>query len=135
MKINSENGLAVTDIAIAIVVIFIFATIISVVVYNYNSASEEINLKSEAMQFAIQEIENMKNKTIDELETEDATYRSLREIEGKEGFWREIIVEDYADIKTGAERNLVKKVTVKIEYRFKKEIEDVELSTIISKET
>ena len=135
MKIKKESGYTVIDIAIAVVVIFIFSSLIAILVYNFNSNSQEMDLKSKALEIAIQEIENMKNKTIDELETEDATYRGLTEIEGKEGFWREIIVEDYADIKKGAERNLVKKVTVKIEYKIKKEIKDVELSTIISKET
>ena len=134
MKIKRENGITGIDISIAVVVIFLFISIISVLGYNINSNFQEINLKSEAIQIAIEEIENMKEKTIEDFETEDSSYRDLAEIEEKKGFWREIIVEDYADINPEADRNLVKKVTVKIQYKFKKEVQDVELSTIISKE-
>ena len=76
----------------------------------------------------------MKTKTIEDLETENTSYRNLSEIAGEQGFWREIIVKDYAENNPGATSGLVKKVTVRVQYKFKKETESVELSTIISKE-
>ena len=39
MKKNNENGFAVTDIAISLVVVFMFASLISILVYNFNIRS------------------------------------------------------------------------------------------------
>lgn len=57
-------------------------------------------------------------------------------MENKEGFFKTIIVEDYADLDNNSEKipNLVKKVTVKISYMFQAKEQSVELSTILSKE-
>ena len=132
MKIKNEKGFAVVDIAITVIVIFIFISLIAILLYNLNSSSKEIELKSEATNIAIQEIEMMKNKTIDDLNNEDTSYRSPQEI--KTGFTREIIVQDYNEINPEKIPNIVKKVTVQVKYKFKKDVEVVELSTVISKE-
>ena len=57
-------------------------------------------------------------------------------MENKEGFFKTIIVQDYADLDNNSEKipNLVKKVTVKISYMFQAKEQSVELSTILSKE-
>ena len=59
-----------------------------------------------------------------------------QKVENKEGFFKTIIVEDYADLDNNSEKipNLVKKVTVKISYMFQAKEQSVELSTILSKE-
>lgn len=131
MNIKSEKGFTGIEISISIVVIFIFTTIIAILCYNINSASEEIELKSTALDIALQGIETMKNKTITELNSISTNETKEQEIE--EGFTREISIIDYADIANTATRDIVKKVTVTVKYKFKKQIEKVELSTIISK--
>ena len=131
MNIKSEKGFTGIDISIAIIVIFIFSTLIALLCYNINSRSEEIELKSKALELAIEEIEKMKNKTISQLNTLNTSYTTEQEIQ--EGFSREISIIDYHDIKPSADSNIVKKVTVKIKYKFRKQIETIELSTIISK--
>ena len=69
---------------------------------------------------------------------EDKNGNSLenQKVENKEGFFKTIIVEDYADLDNNSEKipNLVKKVTVKISYMFQAKEQSVELSTILSKE-
>ena len=132
MKIKSERGFTSIDIATTVVVIFIFISIISILVYNFYSSSQEVKLKSEATNIAVEGIEMMKNKTMEDLETENKEYRNPQEI--KEGFTREIIVQDYHDINPEKIPNIVKKVTVRVKYKFKKEIQVIELSTVISKE-
>ena len=59
-----------------------------------------------------------------------------QKVENKEGFFKTIIVQDYADLDNNSEKisNLVKKVTVKISYMFQAKEQSVELSTILSKE-
>lgn len=131
MKKGNQKGLAVVDISIAIIVLFIFISVISILAYNFSSSSKEVELKSHALEIAIREIETMKNKSIEELETEDINYRSAQEIET--GFIREILVQDYSEINPDKMSGIVKKITVKIQYKFKKQIETVELSTVVSK--
>lgn len=132
---KSEKGYTGIDIAISVVVIFIFVSVIATLSYTFNSSSKEVELKAEATAIAVEEIEKMKNKTIEKTETEDTSYRETTEIENKQGFYRTITVQDYHDIDATKISGLVKKVTVTIQYMFKGETQTVELSTIIAKES
>ncbi len=142
MKMKSEKGYTGIDIAISVVVLFIFVSIIVVLSYNVNSSLKELQLKSEAVDLAVEEIEKMKNKTFEtllsELGQEENSYGKSEEdakIEDiKEGFYRKIIVQDYNDFDKSKESNIVKKITVQILYKFKTKEQKVELSTIMSKE-
>ena len=134
MEMKSEKGYTGIDIAISVVVLFIFVSLIAILSYNFNSSSKEIELKSKATAIAVSEIEMMKNKTLEDIEKEiDTSYRETTEIE--EGFFRTITVQDYHDIDETKIPGLVKKITVQVQYKFKGKIQDVELSTIVSKES
>ncbi|MCI8412299.1 MAG: type II secretion system protein [Clostridia bacterium] len=129
MKLKSEKGFTGIDIAISIVVLFIFVSLIASLIYNYNISSKEATRKSTALELAINEIENIKTKEIDAInnETTETT---------EEGFFKTIEIKDYADIaKEPKEENIVKKVTVKISYMSNGKEENVELSTIVTKES
>lgn len=127
---KSDKGYTGVDISISIVVLFIFVSIIAVLFYNSNTSSKGIKLKSEATSIAINEIEIMKNKTLEDIEVEDIKYRETTQIE--EGFFRNIIVQDYHDIDATKTSGIVKKVTVQVKYMFKGKEQSVELSTIIT---
>ena len=127
MNFKSERGYTGIDIATSIVILFIFVSLIATLSYNFSSTSKQIELRAEATALAVSEIEQMKNKRL-----EDIDYRETIEIQ--EGFFRTITVLDYHDIDETKLAGLVKKVTVQIQYKFHQEIETVELSTIISKE-
>ena len=139
---KSEKGFTGIDIAIAVIILFIFISLIAVLSYNINSSSKEMELKTEAINLAVEEIEKLKNKPfnnlISELESEGVKCgnseetASLQEI--KEGFYRKIIIMDYHDIDNAKLPDIVKKVTVQIEYKFKAKDQKVELSTLLSKE-
>lgn len=143
MKIKSEKGFTGIDIAISVIVLFIFVSIIAMLMYNFNSTSKEVELKSEATYLAISEIENVKRKGFENYE--NLNIESTTDVEGnellnqpteKEGFYKSIIVQDYADLypdNSNIISNLVKKVTVKITYMFKAEEQSVEISTVLSK--
>lgn len=136
MKFRSQKGYTGIDIAVSVVVITIFVSLIAVVIARFNSSANEIKNKEEAVAIAVKEIENIKSQGLEvfidkgidteEIITEGAT--------DTEGFYKVIIVEDYAHIEEGKLQNIVKKVTVKISYMFKGEEQTVELSTILSKE-
>lgn len=143
MKFRSEKGYTGVDIAIAVIVITMFVSLIAVLIYRFNSLSNEIELKSEATAIAIDEIENIKKQGFEVYDgmnintTEDKDGNTLEnQPTQKEGFYRTIVVEDYTDIEENEQKisNLVKKVTVKISYMFQGKEQTVELSTILSKE-
>lgn len=144
-KMRSEKGSTVIDAAIAIIVIFIFVSIISILSYNYNSSANELKIKSDALYIAVDEIEKIKAKSIsdftgmDQNTTEDEDGNSLvnQPIVGQEGFYKTISILDYKDINESEEieKDVAKKITVKISYMFKGKEQSVELSTILTKES
>ena len=142
MKFYSEKGYTGVDIAISVIVIFIFVSLISFLIYRFNSSAKEVELKSEATSIAVEEIEKVKQDGFEKYDgmnkdtKEDKNGNSLEKVENKESFFKTIIVQDYADLDNNSEKipNLVKKVTVKISYMFQAKEQSVELSTILSKE-
>lgn len=140
MKMKSEKGYTGIDIAISVVIIFIFVSLLAILSYHINSSSKEIELKSEATSLAIDEIEKMKNISFDDIKdrskaNDNSEYIQTEEIETNPGFFRSVIIEDYADEETSKIPGLVKKITVQIKYIFKGNEQTVELSTIMSKES
>ena len=141
MKFYSEKGYTGIDIAISIVVITIFISLIAVIISRFNSSADEIKYKEEATAIAIEEIEKIKKEGFEtykdrSIANENSEVSKNIEIEGKEGFHKTILVEDYTDIERNSEKisGLVKKVKVKISYMFQGKEQSVEVSTIISKE-
>lgn len=139
--IKNDKGFTGIDMAIAFVVIFIFVSMISLLIYNINSGAKEIELKTEATYLAIDTIETIKSEGFEAYANRSqAAGNSIvceqEEIEGNQGFFKTIIVIDYADIAEdeNVKPNLVKKATAKISYMFKAQEQTIELSTILSKE-
>lgn len=133
MNLKSEKGYTGIDIAISVIVIFIFISMISMLSYNFNSTSMEIEYRAEALDIAMNEIEIMKTKSWQDITTEDTKYRATTEVQ--QGYYRTIIVEDYHDIDSSKVAQILKKITVRIEYKFKKDMQKVELSTVIVRES
>ncbi len=130
---KSEKGYTGVDIAISIVVITIFISLITVITYRFNSSTKEIELKSEALDIAINKIEEIKSKGIEQVNEEG------RELNGHQGFYQKVEVTDATDIINFEDNqlrkdNLVKKAIVTISYKFKNKEEKIELSTILVKE-
>ncbi len=142
MKLRSEKGFTGIDISISVVIIFIFVSIIAALIAQVNSKSREISLKNDATYIAINEIEKVKSNGLEEyVGKSEADGNNVicenEEIENEEGFYKTITVLDYADVEKDEEieKDIVKKVTVKISYMFRNEEQKVELSTIVSKES
>lgn len=126
---KSEKGFTGVDIAISVIVITMFVAIIALLMSRFNSSSNELELKSEAVDIAIQEIEKVKEAGIDNAQNEEES-----EISEKPGFYKKIEIVDYAENKTDKVQGLVKKATVTISYIYKNQEQKVELSTILEKE-
>lgn len=137
MSLKNQKGVIGIDIAISIVVLFIFVTIIAVLSYQSSSTSKEIELQAKATSIAVDKIEQMKALNFDDIKNRseangNSNYQILQEEPGQEGFFSEIVIQDYADLEEGAKQGIVKKVTVRVKYMFKAQEQTIELSTILS---
>ncbi|MBD9158812.1 MAG: hypothetical protein EGQ16_06240 [Clostridiales bacterium] len=141
MNFRSEKGFTGIDIAVSVVIIFIFISIIAMLSYRINSTSKEIQLKSDAIYVAINEIENAKSKGLEEFEGRSVADGNSVVVENveteKQGYYKTITVLDYTDLDGNADKtkDIVKKVTVKITYMYKAKEQSVELSTLLTKES
>ncbi len=142
MKLKSEKGFTGVDVAIAVVVLFIFVSLIAIMSYRVNSTASEINLKAEATSIAVDEIEKVRNLEFSQIQNisqanGNSIYVPQQEVAGSEGFYKKVEIKDYADIKpqNNPQSGLVKQVNVQVTYSFKGKAQQVELSTIIAKQS
>ncbi len=141
MNLRSEKGFTGIDIAVSVVIIFIFISIIAILSYRINSTSKEIQLKSDAIYVAINEIEDVKSKGLEEFAGRSVADGNSIVTENaeteKQGYYKTITVLDYTDLEGNSDKtkDIVKKVTVKITYMYKAKEQSVELSTLLTKES
>lgn len=141
MNFRSEKGFTGIDIAVSVVIIFIFISIIAILSYRINSTSKEIQLKSDAIYVAINEIEDAKSKGLEGFKGRSVADGNSVVVENveteKQGYYKTITVLDYTDLDGNADKtkDIVKKVTVKITYMYKAKEQSVELSTLLTKES
>ena len=133
MNLREQKGFAGSDIIISVIILFIFVSLISTMFYNFNISGKEVERRSEAVNIAVSEIEQIKINGFSQLINDDISCEK-KAVEGKNGYYKTITVEDYADTDTTKQKDVVKKVNVKITYKFKNQEQNVELSTILSKE-
>lgn len=139
MRLRSEKGFTGIDIAVSVVIVFIFVSIISMLIYQVESNSKEITLRSDATYIAINEIEQVKINGFEtykgkSIANGNNVITKDEAVSGTQGYYKTIEVEDMNDIDTQKTADIVKRVTVKISYMFQGKVQDVELSTILSKE-
>lgn len=146
MNIRKENGVTGIDISIAIVVLFIFVSLIASLIYNYNVSVKESTRKTQALNLAIDEIEKVKKNGFSKYENLDKNstqynndgteIENNQSIAGNEGFFKTIEITDYTDIKgnENEQKDIVKRVTVIISYKSKGELQEIKLSTLLTKE-
>lgn len=138
---KNQKGYTGVDIAISVVVITIFIALIGTLVFNFNSNSNEIEYRSKALDYAINEIERLKSLDINAVES--AAETEIEENNKGTGYYKKIDVVDASSEDIISESDLgdrarvsglVKKATVTISYKYRNQTKSVELSTIISKE-
>ena len=135
MNLREQKGFAGSDIIISVIILFIFVSLISTMFYNFNVSGKELERRSEAVNIAVSQIEQIKINGFSQLINGTDISCNKETIEGKEGYYKTITVEDYADTDETKQRDVVKKVNVKITYKFKNQEQYVELSTILSIES
>ena len=150
MIVKNEKGITNIDLTVSIILITVFIALIATIMYTINANFNSIERRTEATNYAINEIESLKAKNFEDLQdtptdgTNDFVNIIVKEEEGNTaiekttGFSKKIAIIDYSNLPENQGDDtilsgLVKKVTVEIAYKDKDRIETVELSTVIAK--
>ena len=150
MNFKNEKGITGIDLTVSIILITVFIALIATIMYTINANFNSIERRTEATNYAINEIESLKAKNFEDLQdtptdgTNDFVNIIVKEEEGNTaiekttGFSKKIAIIDYSNLPENQGDDtilsgLVKKVTVEIAYKDKDRIETVELSTVIAK--
>lgn len=147
MNIKNNKGITGVDITIAIIILALFVSLITSMFYNVTIIGRTVNRKAEAVYIAIQVIEAAKQIGYDELpkgETDETTSLTLEELNTKleenaitlkNGYSVDIKVENYRKIKGDLTlEDILKRITVTVNYKEQNKEQSVELNTVIIKE-
>ena len=139
MEFKSEKGVTGVDISTAIIALFIFVSLIATLIYNYNLSSKKETRKAEALEIAINKIEQIKADGIEEYKGKseaenNSVIEENQEVTGHEGFFETVTIQDYADVENYRLPDYVKKATIEVKYNENGKAQSVTLSTILKKE-
>lgn len=144
MLIKEERGFSEIDMVISVILITIFIALIGNLIVSINLNSKNIERKTVATSYAVQEIEKIKSqKYIDDYEDKGIENEDI--IEEKDivdssgnfsGYHKKVSIKDYVLIQDDDTKqvNLVKEVIVEVSYKIGNEDKNVKISTYISKE-
>jgi hypothetical protein len=143
MLIKNEKGVTGIDIVVSVIIITIFIALIANLIATINLNSSDIEKKTQATSYAVEEIEKIKadgyianyeNKGIDSEET--LLDEDINNNDGFTGYHKTVKIKDYILIKedTSKEKNILKEITVEISYKSRKDTESVKISTYITSE-
>ena len=141
MNKQSERGITTIDVTVSVILITLFVALIATLMYNINSNQNAIERRSQAINYAINEIEKLKQQDFTELiDTDESTneFENITDGGSATGYEKKITIVDYANLaenqgNTSIISGLVKKVTVQVAYKEGDTTQTVELSTVIGK--
>ena len=148
MNLKNNKGYVITDVSIAIIILLIFIPVIMGMVYGIDTSKLSTEIKSEAINIAINTIEAAKGLPIEEVtqsnvltevsnmeafETYTISNKDTKTIieTNKASYELEVNVEDYNTSNNNADPNLVKTVTATVTYKVKGTEKNIELSTVV----
>ena len=134
MHIKEEKGVTGVDIVISVIIITIFIALIANLIANININSKNIERRSQAISYAVDESYNNKGIQQQDILTDE----DINDENGKfTGFHKTIYISDYVYIKGDStkQNDLVKQITVKIAYNTSSGEKSEEISTYITKES
>lgn len=146
MKIKDEKGFTGIDITVAVIIIMLFMTLIGTIFYNITASHRQLERKTEATYIAIDVMEKLKaqnyndlivgeynsNKITDEEYGKNKTAKILKDAI-EEGYSLKVTIKNYNTPEENG-YDLVKIITVKVEYKVGKDTENVELKTTVTRE-
>lgn len=139
MFTKNEKGFSGIDVIVSIIVMTIFITMIGNLIVNINLNSKDIERKTIATSYAIQEIEKIKSEGISQyygkgIDVEEIIEEDINKDNEFTGYRKKIIIKDYVLISgdNTKEQDKVKQVTVEISYRLGNKEKNVSISTYIT---
>ena len=156
MKLRSNKGFTGIDISVAVIIMLIFVVLITTLFYSFSVSSKNVERRSEANYLSIQIIEAIKTLDYGDIpivslakvtkdgitdieetqETEALRNKILNDVGIKEGYTATVQIQTYKDYINSAEEleDVIKIVTVQVEYTVEKTPQAVEIRTAIIKE-
>lgn len=136
MKIKDEKGFTGIDITVAVIIIMLFMTLIGTIFYNITASHRQLERKTEATYIAIDVMEKLKAQNYDDLIVGEYNNNTIAKILKdeiiEEGYSLKVTIENYKTQEK--DYDLVKIITVKVEYKVGKNTENVELKTTVTRE-
>lgn len=133
MKLNNNRGITGIDISVALGILILFVSIIASLSYNFVTSSRNVERKTRATYMAIEIIEDIKQIDYNSIINGEMQIADIEQLTGKtinkyDGYTATISSALYD------QNDVLKIVTVRIEYTVGKTLENVEIKTAISKE-
>lgn len=136
-KIKQIDGFTPVDIAISVVIIVIFIGLIATLFYNFYLTANDKNRNAMATNCLIDIIEEVKKMDYDQLNTQevDLLLSSLQHNKTiPNGFTVFAKIQKYNEIEGNEQKlDVIKILQVKVEYRIGQKIQNIEVSTLITK--
>jgi type II secretory pathway pseudopilin PulG len=137
MKIKDEKGFTGIDITVAVIIIMLFMTLIGTIFYNITASHRQLERKTEATYIAIDVMEKLKAQNYDDLIVGEYNNNTIAKILKdeiiEEGYSLKVTIKNYNTPEENS-YDLVKIITVKVEYKVGKNTENVELKTTVTRE-
>lgn len=123
MNLRSEKGVSTIDITVSIIVITLLLSVIVALTLNINSNNNKVKIKSDALTYAVKEIEQIK-----------ATGWNVSNSEGYidgTSYYKIIKIEDAHSINESIDENTIRRATVEVYYKIGKNDEKISLSAML----
>ena len=143
MNFKENKGITGVDLSVALIIVVLFVGLIVTLTYNFSASSQEVNRKSQAINIAIQKVEELKGKPYDEITSGESTeYRDKngQTINGNSGAYEvKTLVTKYSDseyVPVGEKEKIsdvIKIVNITVRYTVQSKEQKVEISTVIAK--
>ena len=137
MLIKEEKGFTGIDITVAVIIIMLFMTLIGTIFYNITASHRQLERKTEATYIAIDVMEKLKAQNYDDLIVGEYNNNTIAKILKdeiiEEGYSLKVTIKNYNTPEENS-YDLVKIITVKVEYKVGKNTENVELKTTVTRE-
>ena len=159
MKLKNDKGYVLTDVSISVIILLILTPVIMGVVYRINSTKRNSEIKSEAINIAVNSLEAAKGIGVSDLidsnenkaetlilnKLNEENYNNKLNIDQTEGktatfntdkgsYMLLLNITDFADAENAPDdvmRNIVKTVNATVKYRTNGTDQEINLSTVI----
>lgn len=144
MNFKEEKGISGIDITVSVLILTLLVAFITNISYQLDKNNKITLRKTEAIAYALSEIESIKNKGYqteydgkglaqEEILQEKEIYDSNGQITG---YQETILIQDYTSLagNESKQADCIKKITIEISFKIGKQQEKVKLETLIAKE-